>query len=120
MSRSAIRKQRDERTQYMWHRAASWADLERRHPGAHPLWDATIVGARYGGIYEGARWMAWPGEPEWLDEHQSGDDECETFWMDYGSAPIGRGDTPNDALADLARICRAGREAFTPRRWPDV
>ena|SRR5208282_5146695 len=107
-------KVRDERVEFMWSRADDWADLERRQPGSHPLWDVTIVGARYGGVYEGAKWIAWIGNLEWLDEHQGGDIQCEGFWTDYREAPIGRGEDPNSALADLARVCVAGREAHVP------
>lgn len=63
--------------------------------------DVTIVGARYGGTYEGAKWIAWPGEIEWLDDHQSGDNACIDFWQDYAHATLGRGSTPDEALADL-------------------
>src|SRR6201999_3366352 len=46
-----------------------------------------IFGARYGGGYEGALWLAWCGDLEWLDDAQAGDTECMWFWKDYESAP---------------------------------
>ena len=68
--------------------------------------DVAILGTRYNGTYEGAKWVAWLGDLEWLDEYQGNDVDCMTFWYDYKDAPIGRGATPNDALADLVRQAR--------------
>jgi hypothetical protein len=66
-------------------------------------YEVVIVGTRYGGVYEGAAWVAWPGEPEWLDDYAAGDNACAEFWQDYANAPLGRGEDPNGALADLMR-----------------
>jgi hypothetical protein len=73
--------------------------------------DVTIFPARYGGSYEGAEWLAWIGDPEWLDDYQAGDNACASFWEDYRRAPVGRGSDPNGALAD---IVRQARKAGTP------
>src|SRR5271168_1197122 len=76
---------RDKRIEVMWHRAKEHAGL------GNTLWDVYIFGARYGGAYEGAKWLAWIGDPEWLDDHMGNDIECPNFWDDYRTAPIGRG-----------------------------
>jgi hypothetical protein len=107
---------RNERIKIMWLRAE---DHARIHTGpGHELWDVYIFGARYGGAYEGGKWIAWIGDHEWLDDHMGDDVSCPGFWDDYRMAPIGRGDTPNEALADLHRICVEGRERFVPPTAP--
>ena len=108
---------RSERIKIMWHRAEEHARLHERYN--HALWDVYIFGARYGGTYEGGKWLAWIGDHEWLDEHHGCDIECLHFWDDYQMAPIGRGNAPDEALADLHRICVEGRERFTPPAQDD-
>ena len=105
---------RDERIEVMWHRAENHARLDYESLG-HTLWEVYIFGARYGGAYEGGKWLAWIGDHEWLDDHAGDDISCLNFWDDYRMAPIGRGDTPDQALADLHRICVEDRERFVSR-----
>lgn len=67
------------------------------------VYPLTIVAARYGGTYEGGRYLAFPCDPEAIPAGWDGGDcECSDFFHDHAQAPIGRGDTPNDAQADLA------------------
>lgn len=68
--------------------------------------DVLIVGTRYGGSYEGAPWVAWIGDPDWLDDYQNDDVACREFWHDYKDAPKGLGKTPDEALADLVKQAR--------------
>lgn len=66
------------------------------------LWETTIILDRYGGTYSGAAWTAWPYPEYQIPEYaQAGDVECRDFWEDHKDFPIGRGNTPNEALADL-------------------
>jgi hypothetical protein len=63
----------------------------------------TIVSARYGGVYETGKWIAFGGWPDDLpDEWRAGDVAC----LDYFNAhrdEIGGGDTPTAAYEDLLR-----------------
>ena len=67
------------------------------------LYPISIWESRYGGVYEGGRWIAI-GNCDLLPQYTDimGDDEsCMRFWNSRQSEKIGRGETPNDALADL-------------------
>jgi hypothetical protein len=69
-------------------------------------WEIILFGTRYGGSYEGGdniNWIAWIGEPEWLDDYRAGDVACAGFFADYMGAPMGRGPSPDTALDDLVR-----------------
>lgn len=61
----------------------------------------TIVADRYDGCYSHARWLAFPlyicDVPEEISDE---DIPCMCFWDDYDE-PVGKGATPEDALADL-------------------
>jgi hypothetical protein len=93
---------RAKRTEFMWFRVGN---MVYDH-------DVLIFGTRYGGTYEGGAWIAWVGDPEWLDDYQSGDNACQDFWQDYKFAPIGRGDSPEEALEDLRLVAALG-----PEKW---
>lgn len=70
------------------------------------LLNVTITGSRYMGVYEGGSWIAWAGDG--LPDAAFGSDACcYSWWKSEESALVGRGDTPNDALADLIARCRA-------------
>jgi hypothetical protein len=61
----------------------------------------TIVTARYGGIYEPGKWLAFGGGPRELpDEWDAEDTVCIEFWRQRRNE-VGGGDTPDEALADL-------------------
>jgi hypothetical protein len=72
--------------------------------GAPPhYYPVTVVTARYGGTYEPGRWLAFPLDPSRIPPAFAGEDvECMSFWSDYDE-PVGGGDSPDDAYADLHR-----------------
>jgi hypothetical protein len=66
----------------------------------------TVTSARYGGLYEGGRFIAWPEWPENIPAEAHGDNlTCSTFF-DAHVAPLGKGSAPGDAILDLARNIR--------------
>lgn len=87
---------------------------EERDALPYPL---TVFTARYGGTYEGAFWLAFnerPGDPR-LADAQGSDVECMQFYVYYERVkPIGRGDSAEEAIADL----QAKLEAEPDRAWP--
>lgn len=65
----------------------------------HGRWPVTIVAARYSGVYEGGRWLAFFTEPWNVPECiYGGDDECSEYFHKPIAALIGAGDTPDEAL----------------------
>lgn len=61
----------------------------------------TIIADRYHGSYSGAEWLAFPLERDEVPEEVCGDDMEEmTFWDDYKGI-VGKGTTPDEALANL-------------------
>jgi hypothetical protein len=73
--------------------------------GGPRLWPVTVAQARYGGIYEGGRWVAFLVAPWHVPEDAFGDDVTCANWWDSpsNSAKVGRGNTPDEAVHDLAR-----------------
>lgn len=67
-----------------------------------------ITTSRYQGAYEGGVWLAFPRDHYEPDgDWESDDTSCFTWWDTHPWAPlIGRGETPDEALADMKR--RAG------------
>jgi len=63
----------------------------------------TVTAARYGGAYEGGRYLAWPAWPEDVPPASHGDDTACSDYFDSHDGPLGRGPTPGDAALDLAR-----------------
>lgn len=59
----------------------------------------TIVADRYGGTYSNGGWLAFPLD-EIPPEVDGGDIECMEFWQNYKD-PVGKGNTPDDALDNL-------------------
>ena len=77
-------------------------------------WPITIVMARYGGIYEVGRWLAFSSQPDQLPpDWDAGDVLCAAFWGDpRRRAEVGGGDSPQSAYEDLLEKLsrrRAGR-----------
>ena len=65
------------------------------------LYPVTIVQTRYGGVYEGGAWAAFPLRPHNLPDDAFGSDvTCVTWWGER-AAGVGVGATPDAALADL-------------------
>lgn len=68
------------------------------------LYPVTIVCDRYSGTYSGAKWLAFNMYPENVSILDvNGDDiSCHNFWLDDAKRyVIGKGSTPDEALADL-------------------
>ena len=83
-------------------------------------WDITIMSTRYGGCYEGAPWLAFTYLPEDNDVH-SGDTECDVWFCDREEMLIGRGATPDAALADIkARMEKGAPEWVFPPPGPPM
>ena len=65
------------------------------------MYPVTITPARYSGVYEGGKWVAFNLYPEDLPEAAFDDDvTCMTWWSSFDKY-VGIGSTPNEALADL-------------------
>lgn len=64
----------------------------------------TIVSDRYSGTYSGGQWLAWPLDYDNVPGgSDAGDCECGDFWRHY-KRPVGKGNTPQEALDDLNKI----------------
>ena len=65
----------------------------------------TIVNDRYGGVYSGGEYTAWPLLFYEVPKDIEGDDiACSSFWWgDTDTSLVGRGDTPRKALNDLVK-----------------
>lgn len=78
---------------------------------AKDVFPCYIIKDRYGGCYSGGAWIAWPFDAEHdMGLTEMGDTESDEFWSDFGLDrerwhPCGRGKTPDDAYADLQRVC---------------
>jgi hypothetical protein len=93
----------------------------------HP---ATITSDRYGGIYSGGAWLAFPlFHSELPDEPFSNDIDAASFWEEHNNSPIGRGATPDAAYSALLRRIEAlppsqvaagkfGNTHFWELAWP--
>ena len=61
----------------------------------------TICNDRYTGAYSGGKFTAWHLDAEDVPTEIYGDDvECAVFW-DWNEIPVGKGDTPEEAISDL-------------------
>ena len=71
-------------------------------------WSVTVTTARYGGIYEGGRWLAFRATPSRLpDEAFGGDTVAAGWWETSGDQLwVGRGSTPQEAFDDLVERWR--------------
>lgn len=63
------------------------------------MYPVIVISDRYGGAYSGAEWTAFntydvPSGPA------DGDTECFDFWLSP-NMPVGKGSTPDEAVADL-------------------
>lgn len=68
------------------------------------LFPVTIVADRYDGCYSGGKWLAIQCINENIpDEIGASDPDEEMFWREHNDnkLPIGKGNTPDEALADL-------------------
>jgi hypothetical protein len=58
-----------------------------------------VIKSRYGGVYEGGKWLAFPTEAA-PDGPSSGDVAC-IDWFEENSWRVGIGDDPDGAVANL-------------------
>jgi hypothetical protein len=69
------------------------------NPDIYPL---TVTKDRYYGTYSGAYWTAWNCAPYMIPEAPFSDDvSCYEFWSNT-TMTVGKGDTPEAAIRDLA------------------
>jgi hypothetical protein len=74
-----------------------------------PLYPVTVTTARYGGIYEPGRWIAFASHPHELPAEWDADDvTCASFFQER-RGEIGGGDTPQEAYDDLVRLLQERR-----------
>lgn len=68
-------------------------------------WPTTILRDRYGGVYSGGDWIAFPLAPWDIPKAVEAEDvACREFWRCRSSedpCPVGVGSTPEDALERL-------------------
>lgn len=70
------------------------------------IYPLTLIKDRYNGAYSGGKWTAWNREPWFASDAVIDDKKVAFFWKlaDEGEfGPIGRGDTPDEAIEDLRR-----------------
>ena len=66
------------------------------------IYPLTITADRYGGAYSGGNFTAWNLEPcEVPKEPFKSDVVCNTFWHSNKNIICGKGDTPEEAAANL-------------------
>ncbi len=73
----------------------------------------TILATRHGGRYEGGEWAAFPYEAWDVPQDAYGGDRIAAEWWASNTSPVGVGDTPDAALADLK--AKLTGETRTPR-----
>lgn len=91
-----------------------------------------ITQDRYQGAYSGGAWLAWPCDHDEIPPAAIGQDhEAQALWgvtgpriewpKDYAPpwAPVGKGDTPTEALIDLAQQVQdaGGAQLFEELWW---
>ena len=69
----------------------------------------TITTARYGGIYEPGRWVAFACHPRDLPTDWDADDVTAAAFYRERRGEIGGGDTPQEAFDDLVRLTKKRR-----------
>lgn len=70
----------------------------------YDVYPVTIIAARYGGTYEGAKWIAFNDYPYNVTYAMSDDISCSNFFDEYEKhKPIGRGESPKHAYDDLCK-----------------
>lgn len=89
-------------------------------PRAYPC---VVLPARYGGVYEGGAWVAFPCRFDEVPANAFADDvRAMCFWQSDERSPrsepspaaeVGRGASPNEAVMDMLR-----RALHNPDRFP--
>lgn len=68
------------------------------------LYPLTIIKDRYGGVYSGGQYTAWNLEPQEIPTQIFYDDvSCYGFWLE-NKVPVGKGDTPQEAIKKLQEL----------------
>ena len=74
------------------------------------IWPVTITPDRYGGVYSGGAWLAFPLDTSAVPQGPfGGDPVAHAWWNDAGDVPVGRGATPDQAYHDLLQRLEAIR-----------
>lgn len=82
------------------------------------LYRVVVSESRYKGAYEGGQWLAWSHFDGKVPEDAFGDDvRCMTFFDGIRDARIGRGATPDEAIADLLARWRADGQPNDGYDW---
>ena len=73
-------------------------------------WPTTITRDRYGGVYSGGMWVAWPLLPHQVPAAVFDEDvPCRDWWVQHRKEPqlpVGVGATPDEALDQLRLAAR--------------
>lgn len=86
--------------------------LEAFNKISNEIYPLTIIHDRYGGVYSGGNFTAWPYDHWDIDDGVDGDDvSCMTYWNTTEDL-AGRGDTIIDAVIDLGRRAKEEYERF--------
>jgi hypothetical protein len=81
-----------------------------------PLYPITIIATRYGGIYEGGEWAAFPLHPDQVPDDSVADDATCAAWWDQFADAVGVGQTPDAALSDLEAKSASGIHITYPHQ----
>ena len=66
------------------------------------IYPVIIIADRYGGVYSGGKYTAWPCTPWDIPVEAAADDvTCAGFWAEHGTELVGLGNTPDEAMNDL-------------------
>lgn len=81
-------------------------------------WPCTIISARYGGIYEGAPWLAFPLRFVSIPaEVIGGDTDCDVWFHSPEADFVGRGASPNEAMADMVLRAERYKDRIQKSAW---
>lgn len=84
------------------------------------IYPLTIIYDRYGGTYSGGAYTAWNCNPYDIPNGPfSSDCECSDFWCKC-KIPVGKGRTPDEAIADLWNKLTKGENVPSSSRAEQV
>lgn len=89
------------------------------------FYPTTIIQDRYNGTYSGAEWLAFPMDYYQVPREIDGDDiECMMFWESYDGV-VGKGSTPELAMANLVakmqdKFYIGGIERYFGKRYEGI
>ena len=77
------------------------------------IYPLTIILDRYSGVYSGGKYTAWPLNYDEIPHGASADDTaCMVFW-EIWKFPVGKGDTAEEAITNLAEKLAEGKQHGT-------